>query len=113
MVVTAAMAALSVRSLWFGVSADAGQLLPSFLFFWIALRLGRVLGGQAELFRSHSADMAASFVVLLDPSDSPDQAREAGVPEGTRFIEVLPHSGRVWTLDGQPAPWRAHAAPAQ
>ncbi|MBI5835200.1 MAG: hypothetical protein HZB16_23080 [Armatimonadetes bacterium] len=107
-VVTALMAVQSIRTMWLGVTGQPSYLLASLLFSWLALRLSRVLAQQLVLYRVHRADMASGFVVQLDPSESPDQAQAAGVPPGTRFIEVLPHTNRVWTLDAQPAPWRAH-----
>ncbi len=108
-VVMLAMAALSLRDMWLGASGQRTYLLISFVFFWIALKLFRVLAKQLVLYRAHRADVQGAFVVQLDPSESPEAAEAASIPAGTRYIEILPGSQRVWTVDGLPAAWRAQA----
>lgn len=83
-----------------GAPFEVGLLVPTLLAVLGDLELFR----RWRLRRNWRRDVAYGSVLLFRPSE---HNRPANAPDaGAELVEVLPHSGWPWTIDGRPAPWR-------
>jgi len=69
--------------------------LPGLFIFWLAFRLRKDYWEAAALWslRRDAADRRLAVIVAVSP-------------ELNARLEVLPNSLYLWSVDGQPAPWR-------
>jgi hypothetical protein len=94
-----------------GRQSPGDRFRMCFLFFFTVLADARLISG-IRTARQHHRDIAIGRVVILQE----EREKTKGTMEGqepsetpkvrSEVVEALPETRKIWTVGGQPAPWR-------
>lgn len=102
---------LALRNLWVALASVPSAGVWALVCGWLGQRLTRVAWQQTQLHRRLAADLALGRLRQLAPGEWPEASRQTGVPLDAPYVEILPHSGLLWSVAGEPALWRrSHSA---